>query len=129
MILGFVVGGLVVGLLAGATESRLLQNGTGDILIVAGAANQNNGQFYNPSIFQAKVGQPVTWANRDIAAHTVTSDSVFDSSFLLDSFNIDVGARYQFTFTHTGQLHLPLHLPHMDDRQGHRDKLTVGQRS
>ncbi len=97
LILGFIIGGLVIGLMAGATESRLLQNGTGDIVIVSGAANQNNVQFYNPSVFQAKVGQTVTWSNRDSAAHTVTSDTgAFDSQ------NLDVGASYQFTFTQTG---------------------------
>ncbi len=107
LIVGFVIGGLVVGLLAGATESRLLQNGTGDIVIVSGAASQSNGQFYNPTIFQTRVGRTVTWANRDSQAHTLTSDSgVFDSA------NIAVGAFYTYTFNQAGNFsyHCTYHL-------------------
>ncbi len=81
LVAGFIIGGLVVGLMAGATESRLLQNGTGDIVIVSGAGQQNNPQFYNPALFTVKVGHTVSWANRDSTAHTVTSDSgAFDSA-------------------------------------------------
>ena len=107
LIVGFVIGGLIVGLLAGATESRLLQNGTGDIIIVSGAASQNNAQFYNPTTFQARVGHAVTWANRDSQAHTVTSDAgTFDSA------NIAVGAFYAHTFNQAGNFlyHCTYHL-------------------
>src|SRR3989442_155866 len=107
LIVGFIIGGLVIGLIAGATESRLLQNGSGDIVIPAGAGSQNNKQFYNPSVFQAKVGHAVTWANRDSTAHTVTTDGS-----ALDSCNIDVVASYSFTFSQTGNYtyHCTYHL-------------------
>ncbi len=97
LVAGFIIGGLVVGLMAGATESRLLQNGTGDIVIVSGAGQQNNAQFYSPALFTAKVGHAISWANRDSTAHTVTSDSgAFDSG------DMAVGASYQFTFSQAG---------------------------
>ena len=99
VILGFVIGGLTVGLLAGATESRLI-SGAGaqaEIIIVKGAALSTNGQFYTPVNFTVKVGQTVTWANRDNTVHTVTS-----TTGLFDSKDIAPGAVYTHTFSTPG---------------------------
>lgn len=96
---GFVLGGLVVGLLAGATQTRLLASsgGPADITLVLGAVSPNNAEFYSPSTFQAKVDQTVTWANRDSASHTVTS-----TTGAFDSGNMDVGATWSYTFSQAG---------------------------
>ncbi len=98
LIVGFIAGGLVIGLASGATMSRILAGtSSADITIVLGAASENNAQFYSPASFQAKVGQTVSWVNRDNSAHTVTSDTnAFDSG------NMDLGAPYKFTFTQPG---------------------------
>jgi len=107
LILGFVMGGIAVGLMAGATQSRLLANSSpADITIVQNAASPNTAQSYSPATFQAHVGQTVTWVNRDTTAHTVTSkDNLFDSGI------INIGARYEFNFTQAGtfQYYCTLH--------------------
>ncbi len=97
--LGFIAGGLMMGLIAGVTQLRLLSSagGPADIVIAIGAVDPSNSEFYVPATFSAEVGQSVTWANRDPAAHTVTSTR---GSF--DSGNMDSGATYQFTFTQSG---------------------------
>jgi len=106
-ILGFVMGGIAVGLMAGATQSRLLANSSSaDITIVKDAALPSTAQPYSPATFQAHVGQTVTWVNRDTTAHTVTSkDNLFDSGIM------DIGARYEFNFTQAGtfQYYCTLH--------------------
>ena len=105
---GFILGGLVMGALAGATEARLLaSSGTsGDVLIVQGAGNQGNGQFFVPANFTVKVGQSVTWANKDGATHTVTNTpgTLFDQT-------LASGDTFKFTFTQPGtyQYYCSLH--------------------
>jgi plastocyanin len=97
--IGVVVGGLIVGAIAGGTESRLLASSgaSGDVTIVMGASSQSNPNFYSPANFTAKVGQAVTWVNRDVSAHTVTSTSgVFDSGI------VESGATFSYTFTQPG---------------------------
>ena len=99
LILGFILGGLIVGLLAGGTQTRLLaaSGSNGDITIVQGASSASNGQFYSPANFTIRLGATVTWVNHDSAPHTVTS-----TSGMFDSGNIDGGAVYEFTFTKPG---------------------------
>ncbi len=101
------MGGIAIGLMAGATQSRLLANSSpADITIVQNAASPNTAQSYSPATFQAHVGQTVTWVNRDTTAHTVTSkDNLFDSGIM------DIGARYEFNFTQAGtfQYYCTLH--------------------
>ena len=105
---GFILGGLVIGALAGATQARLLANsGTNaDIVIVQGASNQGNGKFFAPSNFTAKVGQSVTWANKDGATHTATNapGTLFDKT-------LASGDTFTFTFTQPGtyQYYCTLH--------------------
>lgn len=97
--IGIVLGGLVVGALAAGTESRLLASSgsTADITIVLGSSSQSNSNFYSPANFTAKVGQTVTWVNKDSSAHTVTS-----TTNLFDSGNMNAGASYSYTFTKAG---------------------------
>jgi plastocyanin len=96
--LGVVIGGLLVGSFAGATQTRLL-SGTGgqaDITIVLGAGSKTTGAF-QPATFTVKVGATVTWYNADASTHTATSTtSVFDSG------NLGSGAIYKYTFTKAG---------------------------
>jgi plastocyanin len=97
--IGVVVGGLIVGVAAGETELRLLASSgaSGDVTIVMGASSPSNPNFYLPANFTAKVGQTVTWVNRDASAHTVTSTAgVFDSGVVAS------GATYSYTFTQPG---------------------------
>ncbi|MDA4129748.1 MAG: cupredoxin family copper-binding protein [Thaumarchaeota archaeon] len=99
LILGFIIGGITIGLVAAGTESRLLAaSGGSNITIVQGAGNQNNGQFFAPSTYTVKVGAMVTWANHDGTAHTVTSKG----SSLFDSGNIVTGGTFSYTFTQPG---------------------------
>ncbi len=52
---------------------------------------------FNPDSLTIKVGETVTWTNKDSYAHTVTSDSgVFDSG------NFASGATFSFTFDTEG---------------------------
>lgn len=101
IVIGVILGGLIVGLLSGATESRLLSNAgtSADITIVSGAGSQNNGLFFSPASFNAKVGQTVTWVNRDSADHTVTNTN---STVFFDSHNLPSGGTFKFTFTQVG---------------------------
>ena len=105
---GFILGVLVIGALAGATEARLLANSgtSADILIVQGAGNQGNGKFFAPSNFTVKIGQSVTWANKDGSTHTVTNTpgTLFDQT-------LASGDTFKFTFTQPGtyQYYCTLH--------------------
>ncbi len=97
--IGIVVGGLIVGSLAAGVETRLLSSsgGPSDVTIVVGSSSPSNTNFYLPGNFTAKVGQTVTWVNKDSSAHTVTSlTGVFDSG------NLNAGDSYSYTFTKAG---------------------------
>jgi plastocyanin len=99
LVLGFIIGGAVVGSIAAATETRLLSASTGgDITIVQGAGSQSNAQFYTPSNFTVKAGTTVTWVNHDGTAHTVTSKG----SNLFDSGNLPTGSSFSYKFTQAG---------------------------
>lgn len=103
-VLGFVVGGALIGGLAAGLESRLLANSniTGDIIIVQGASNNyNSGLTYSPGTFTIKVGTTVTWVNKDTVIHTVTSNG----TSLFDSGSMPTGSVYKFTFTQPGTYH------------------------
>lgn len=94
------MGGLVVGLLA-------TSGGGGDVTIVQGAGNQNNGQFYTPQSLTVKVGTTVKWVNHDGTTHTVTSkgSNAFDSGY------IPAGGSFGFKFSQPGsyQYYCTLH--------------------
>lgn len=97
--LGFIMGGLAVGFLAGEGQARLLESSAvpADITILKGSSSPSSAEFYGPAKFEAKVGQKITWVNRDTNAHTVTSDTgVFDSD------NILSGASWSHTFAKAG---------------------------
>jgi plastocyanin len=96
--LGTLIGGLLVGAFAANTESHLLTSagGSADVTIVLGASSSSNSNFYSPSNFTAKVGQTVTFVNRDSAIHTVTSTTGISSGDMAS------GATFSFTFTHLG---------------------------
>ena len=100
--LGVLIGGLVVGGFAATTESHLLASagGPADITIVLGASSSSNPNFYSPSNFTARVGQTVTWLNRDSAIHTVTS-----TNGLFGSGDLASGGTYSFTFAQPGIFH------------------------
>lgn len=98
VIVGFIVGALVIGALAGATESRLLGGATGDIAIVSGASNTNNAEFYHPGTYSVAAGTTVSWVNRDGTTHTVTSNVT--GSF--DSGVMQPGGTYSLKFNTPG---------------------------
>jgi len=99
LILGFIFGGITVGIVAADTERRLLSGaGGGDIRIVEGAGSQNNGQFYSPSSFTVRVGTTVTWVNHDGTTHSVTSKG----SNLFDSGPFPTGGTFTYKFTQAG---------------------------
>jgi plastocyanin len=100
LVLGFIIGGAVVGSIAAGAEGRLLASSSGgDIVIVQGAGNQGNvAGYYSPVTFAVKVGTTVTCVNHDGTTHTVTSKG----SSLFDSGNIPTGGTFSYTFTQPG---------------------------
>jgi plastocyanin len=98
LILGFIIGGVTVGSLAAGTENRLLlsANTGADITIPRGAAVQGN-SAYSSANFTVANGRTVTWLNKDVTVHTVTS-----TSGLFDSGNLNPGQTFSHAFTQTG---------------------------
>jgi len=97
---GFILGGITIGFIAAPVELRLAQANplaAGNITIVQGAGNSNNGQFYSPSSYNLRVGTTVTWLNHDSTTHTVTEDNG-----LFDSGPIPPGGSFSYTFTKEG---------------------------
>ncbi len=68
-----------------------------NITIVLGSASPSNPEFYSPQTFQAKVGQTISWANRDNSVHTVTSNTK-----MFESGTMSPGDIFTFTFTQPG---------------------------
>ena len=74
------------------------------IVIPEGAAIPEDGKiFYDPETINISTGTTIEWINEDAAMHTATSgsptngaDGVFDSQIL------NLGDKYQFTFTDVG---------------------------
>ena len=93
--IGIIIGGVMVGLLAGSTISRLISSAgsAADITIISTT------QGFSPSTFTTKVGQNVTWVNHDSIDHTVTSTN---STVYFDSKALAPGAPFQFKFTQVG---------------------------
>jgi len=95
-IIGFVVGGLIVGAIGAGV---ILGNITGvkaDITIVPGA--QSAGMAFTPRNFTVSVGGTVTWVNKDTTGHTVTSNATgqFGSPLLT------TGETWSHTFSQAG---------------------------
>jgi plastocyanin len=76
-----------------------------NILIVKGADNPSNENFFYPQKIFVKPGSTVQWLNKDSAIHTVTSTS---SEELITDYFFDTG------FIQTGQLSKPLIMPQQD---------------
>ena len=53
---------------------------------------------YAPSSINVKVGDTIRWTNKDIAPHTVTSESGSE----LSSQTLNIGQSYSHTFSNTG---------------------------
>jgi len=103
LVVGFIVGGVVVGAYAAQTESRLASSGSvpsPDITIVQGAGSSGNGQFYSPVNYTVSAGTTVTWVNHDGTTHSVTSDTG-----LFDSGPLPPDASFSYTFTQPGVYH------------------------
>ena len=95
-IIGFVVGGLIVGAIGAGV---ILGNITGvkaDITIVSGA--QSAAMAFTPRNFTVSVGGTVTWVNKDTTGHTVTSNATgqFGSPLLT------TGETWSHTFSQAG---------------------------
>lgn len=97
-VIGFVVGGLVVGVIGAGVILRNLEAGTADVTIVRDAASA--AVPYVPAPFHVAVGVPVKWINKDTTAHTVTSSPNGTSPF--DSGAFTTGATWSHTFTQPG---------------------------
>ncbi|MCV0400020.1 MAG: multicopper oxidase domain-containing protein [Nitrosarchaeum sp.] len=62
-----------------------------------GSAIKSSNKSYYPKLTQIKVGDTVTWTNKDISVHTVTSnDDLFDSGMLMP------GDTFEHTFDGAG---------------------------
>jgi len=97
-VVGFVVGGLVVGNFAASSIARVLEGSqeSPDIRIVLGAPGAANP--YEPRTFSVAVGGTVVWYNGDTAIHSVTSDSPGQ----FDSGNVPSGGAFRHTFAAAG---------------------------
>ncbi len=96
-VLGFAVGGIVVGSIAGGLIGPLVLETDADIRIVRGADNPQLASPYLPGSLTVAAGTTVTWVNQDVVIHTVTSDVG-----LFDSGSMRPGDRFSFTFTTPG---------------------------
>jgi len=63
---------------------------------------------FSPSLIKAKVGDKITWTNKDFLTHTIASDSGPQN---FSSGDISNGATFSFTFTKAGtySYHCSLH--------------------
>ena len=62
-----------------------------------GSAVKSSNKSYYPKISQIKVGDTISWTNKDISVHTVTStDEIFDSGMLMP------GDTFEQKFTESG---------------------------
>ena len=98
-VIGFVIGSLVIGAIAGANIARILQGAgtSADVRIVPNAADPSTSVPFSPANFAVSAGRTVSWYNGDTNTHTVTSD---DGAF--DSGNLAPGAKWSHTFTQAG---------------------------
>jgi plastocyanin len=106
-VVGFVIGGLVVGSVASLTITRLLAGGgqAADIRIVSGAMAGPAGGIkepFSPTTFTVRVGGTVTWFNGDTVQHSVTTNATPAPPAAFDSGLLDPGARWSHTFTVAG---------------------------
>jgi len=101
-VVGFVIGGLVIGNFAAISINKLLLGGgaEADIQIVRDAALPGTAQPFSPATFTVRVGDSVTWFNGDVMEHTVTSDAGTPVAF--DSPLLNSGDTFTFTFTQAG---------------------------
>lgn len=97
-VVGFVVGGLVVGNIAATSITRVLQGSqeTSDIRIVPNAVSADIP--FDPASLNVSVGGSVVWFNGDNTIHTITSNT----TGLFDSGNFLPGARFSHTFSAAG---------------------------
>jgi len=97
---GFVIGGMTIGMIAAPTELRLSQHqfaGKPDVIILQGAGDSRSSPSYSPVSYIVTVGTTVTWLNNDTATHTVT-----ESNGLFDSGPLTPGATFSYTFSQPG---------------------------
>ena len=97
-IIGFVVGGLVVGAVGGGVILRNISAAKADITIVPNAPSM--AMAFTPQNFTVSLsaGGTVTWVNKDTTGHTVTSNvtGLFGSPLL------SVGETWSHTFSQAG---------------------------
>src|SRR6266487_1991427 len=93
---GFVVGMLIAGAIGAGVILRMIPEIPADIEIVPDAINVPIA--YSPNVFTVSVGATVTWINRDMTAHTVTSNVTGQ----FDSGTMTTGQTWGFTFTQAG---------------------------
>lgn len=97
-VIGFIVGGLVVGGFSASTITRILGGGgqAADIRIVPNAPQA--AVPFSPATLTVSFGGTVTWFNGDSIIHTVTSDT----AGLFDSGPLNPGEYWSHTFTQPG---------------------------
>ena len=102
LFMGVIIGGLIVGLAAGATISEEIddeEQGEVDVSIALGSSSPFEINPYEPSNVVVTIeNSTVTWYNGDNTMHTVTS-----TTGLFDSKSIEPGESWSFTFTSTGK--------------------------
>ena len=84
--------GLLSLFIACSKEKSNNNNGSGNLNTIS-----MKNSVFSPASLQININAAVTWINDDNMVHTVTSDN---GSF--DSGDIAPGAKFTYTFTHTG---------------------------
>lgn len=102
--LGFVIGGVFIGVLANGAVLAIGQasNAQADITIVVGASNAGTAHPFTPATFTMKAGSTVTWVNKDTVTHTVTSTAVPSGASPFNSGNLPYGNTFKVTLTVPG---------------------------
>jgi plastocyanin len=103
-VIGFVLSGVFVGLLANGSVLAIgaSANTPANITIVSGAYNPGAKLFYSPENFTVKVGTTVTWVNDDPVTHTVTSTTVPSGAKSFTSGFLAYENEFSYTFTVPG---------------------------
>jgi len=98
-VIGFVVGGLIVGAIGAGVILRNISGARADITIVPGAPSA--AMAFTPQSFTVSVGGTVTWVNKDTTGHTVTSNVTGQFGSPL----VTTGATWSHSFSQAGTYH------------------------
>lgn len=96
-VLGFAIGAILIGSIAGGIIAPIVSQLEADVRIVRGADNPQVAEPFSPRTLTISAGQTVTWVNADAVIHTVTNETG-----LFGSPSLRPGDRFSHTFDTPG---------------------------